>query len=80
MKKNNDGIKWKRGEDRKLVYYWQIGNVKSKTFSGHAECAQEYIAKYVEQYPKYKELVYDKTWDQLFAMFGIKIQAQTGAQ
>lgn len=77
MAKSKDGVLWKRGEGRELVYYWQIGNVKSKAFSDHNACAMEYITKYVERYPKYQELVLDKTWNQLFVMFGIKTPEKT---
>lgn len=74
-KKGTDGVFWKRGEGHKLVFYWQIGKRKSKIFSDQIACAQEYIARYVEENPKYQELVYDKTWDQLFAMFGVTMVA-----
>lgn len=73
-KKNSDGIFWKREAGRGLVCYWQIDSRKSKVFSDQRECAMDYVARYVEKHPKFKELVYDKTWDQIFGIFGIKIE------
>lgn len=71
--KSTDGVFYRRAEDRRLVYYWRIGREKSKDFLSQVECAMEYIAKYVEKNPKYKEVCLDKTWDELFRIFGITI-------
>lgn len=72
-KKGSDGVFWKRGEGRELIYYWKIGSLKSKTFSNQEECAKDYIKNFVERNPKYVPLVEEKTWEQLFRMFGVKI-------
>jgi hypothetical protein len=72
-KKSSDGVHWKRGEDRRLLFYWRIGTEKSKDYLDHEQCAMDYVTKYLERFPKYKELVYDKTWDQIFKIFGISI-------
>lgn len=72
-RKGSDGIFSKRNYDRQVSYYWKIGSEKSKIFTNQVLCAMDYVQHYVEKNPKYQELVYDKTWDQLFSMFGIKI-------
>jgi hypothetical protein len=72
-KKSADGVQWKRGEDRKLIYFWRLGRNKSKDYLDKTRCAMDYITKYIEMNPKYKELVYDKTWDQIFRMFQIDV-------
>lgn len=69
-----DGVFWKRGEGRGLVYYWKLGRETSKNFLSQTDCAMEYIEKFVERNPKYKDLVHDKSWDQKFRIFGVKIQ------
>lgn len=71
--KSSDGIFQKRSWDRSVVFYYKIGTNKSKDFPCQTTCAMEYVTKYVDKYPKYKEMVYDKTWDEIFALFGIKI-------
>lgn len=75
-KRSKDGVFWKRAEDRSLMYYWQIGAEKSKPFKNQVECAMSYVEKYVEKNPKYKDMVYDKTWDELFRMFGVRLSGQ----
>lgn len=69
-----DGVFWKRKENRRLVYYWRIGKTISKDFQNQTECAMEYVERFIERRPKYKELVYDKTWDQIFRIFGINVK------
>jgi len=77
MKKSADGVQWKRGEGHNLIYFWRLGREKSKDYSDEAQCAMDFITKYIERNPKYKELVYDKTWSEIFAMFSISL---TGSQ
>lgn len=74
MKKGTDGVHLKRGENRKLLYYWRVANEKSKDFTSHEECAKEFVTRYIERYPKYKELVYDKSWEEIFRVFGIQLE------
>lgn len=74
MVQKKDGVFFKRGEGRRLIFYWRLGREVSKNFNNHTECAMEYVEKFIDRNPKYKELVYDKTWDQIFRVFGIKIQ------
>lgn len=71
--KSTDGVFWKRNAERRMIFYWRIGKDKSKDFLNQIDCAQEYITKYVERHPKYVELVMDKTWGELFKLFGIPI-------
>ena len=73
MKKSTDGVQSKRGEGRGLIYFWQLGRDKSKDFRDQRECAMDFITKYIERNPKYKELVYDKSWDEILKIFSIKI-------
>lgn len=72
-RKSSDGVFLKRGEGRELIYYWKIDKDKSKNFKCQVECAMDYITRYIERNPKYEELVMDKTWDEIFPLFGIKI-------
>ena len=72
MKKSADGVQSKGGEDRRLTYFWRLGRDKSKDFKDQQECAMDFITKYIERNPKYKELVYDKTWDEIFKLFSIQ--------
>lgn len=73
MKKIGEGIQWKRREDRRLIYFWRFGREKSKDYSDQRQCAMDYITKFIEVNPKYKELVYDKTWDEIFKIFSIRL-------
>lgn len=73
-KKSSDGVKWKRGQGRFLTYYWQIGNQKSKDFNNQRECAMDYIKHYIDKNPKYLPLVEEKSWEQLFSMFGVNVR------
>ena len=72
MNKSN-GVFPKRGEGHRIVYFWRIGREKSKDYISQTQCAMDFVTKYIEQNPKYTELVYDKTWDEIFHLFGIKI-------
>lgn len=72
-KKSPDGIHYRREEGRGLVFFWRIGREKSKDFPNQRICAEDFIAKYIERHPKHKELVYDKTWEEIFRIFGIQI-------
>lgn len=69
--KNTNGVYSKRGGGHRLLYYWRIDREKSKDFSDQFECAKDYVTHFIGRYPKYKELVYDKTWPQILEMFGI---------
>ena len=71
MKKSSDGVQSKRGEGRELIYYWRLGREKSKDYLDKRQCAMDFITRYIEHNPKYKECVYDKTWDEIMRMFGI---------
>ena len=73
-KKSGDGVQWKRGEDRRLTYFWRLDSQKSKDFKDQRECAEDFITKYIEKYPKYNELVYDKSWEEIFKLFGVKLE------
>lgn len=75
-KKNLDGVHWKRREDRQLIYFWRIGAEKSKEYKDEEQCAMDYVTKYIERFPKYKDLVDGRTWEQKFRLFEIKIQGR----
>lgn len=72
-KKSNDGVFWKR-EAGDIIWTWRIGSETSKKrFFSKTECAMDYIERYVEKNPNHKEVLLDKTWNQIFRIFGISI-------
>ena len=76
VKKKDEGVFWRRGDDHRIVYYYKIGKSKSKDFLNRRDCAMEYIERFCGQYPKYEELCVGKTWDQCFAIFSIDVSTR----
>ncbi len=72
--KKSDGIQYRRGEGNKFIYFWRIGKEKSVDFPDKTKCAMDFVTKYIERNPKYKELVYDKSWEEIFALFSIRME------
>lgn len=72
-KKADEGVFWTRGQEKQMAYYWKIGKEKSKLFTSKVDCAMEFVTKYIERHPKYKDLVEDKTWDEIFKLFSIDV-------
>lgn len=69
--KSGNGVYWRKKEGA-LVFYWRIGKITSKDFHNKRECAVDFVTKFIEKNPKYEEIVCDKTWDEIFRIFGIE--------